>query len=143
MTSFCRHYPNGLGARNDDGLVVCGRCGGGIPETFIAPPDPTPEQPEVVEMLRRRRQDQEFQERLQRRIREDEEILRRLASDELLVPCPAKTLGVLGFETPTPIPCSLAAGHDGWHTYTITWGEPPSPSAATEAPHSDKEADRG
>lgn len=28
----CRHVPNGLGARNENGLMVCGRCGHGYTE---------------------------------------------------------------------------------------------------------------
>lgn len=112
------HVPNGLRALNENGQMVCAICGRGY--------DPSP----TRQILDERRQDVAFQERLQRRIREDEAILRRLANDQMLVPCPSKTLGVLGFTEPTVIPCGLAAGHDGWHTYTIAWGEqsatPPS-----------------
>jgi hypothetical protein len=39
-------------------------------------------------------------------------------------PCRSKGLGVLGFETPTRIPCSREAGHDPPHRYTMEWSDP-------------------
>lgn len=35
--------------------------------------------------------------------------------------CPAKAVAVLGFKTPTEIPCGLLDGHLGPHHYEITW----------------------
>jgi hypothetical protein len=41
-------------------------------------------------------------------------------------PCPATCMGILGFLTPTLIPCGLAKGHAGSHRYSIEWtGESP------------------
>lgn len=38
-------------------------------------------------------------------------------------PCPARCTAVLGFATPTQIPCGLVAGHAGSHRYSIEWRE--------------------
>lgn len=89
--------------------------GDGLPE-----PDRTPVSDDIKRALDEARRDREFQERLQRRMAEDKPILGRLATPG---PCPSKTLGVLGFAEPTVIPCGLAEGHPGWHSFTITWGE--------------------
>lgn len=42
---------------------------------------------------------------------------------EFLVPCPANTVGVLGFPRPTVIPCGLLEGHEGRHRYAIEWDD--------------------
>jgi hypothetical protein len=56
------------------------------------------------------------------RVRDEEQPI-RLGGAEPLRPCSARTQGTLGFAQPTVIPCSLKAGHDGRHRYTIEWSD--------------------
>lgn len=62
----------------------------------------------------------EFMERLQRRVREDKDILDRLR-EPLARPCQSTTVAVLCLENPTTIGCGLAEGHGGPHRFEIEW----------------------
>lgn len=39
------------------------------------------------------------------------------------VPCPASVEAVLGFPEPVTIPCGLAEGHVGRHSFSIEWSD--------------------
>lgn len=65
------------------------------------------------------RADEDFTDRLKRRMREDQPLLARIGAK----PCPSKFTAVLGFTQPTEIPCGLVAGHSGNHQYAAEWGE--------------------
>lgn len=70
----CAHRPNGLGALDEYGRMVCGQCG-----------HPYDQAKGIVEQVAARRQDTEFVERITRQTSRDRGVLARLRSVETQV----------------------------------------------------------